>query len=253
MHINNIQNEYNVITNTLKNDEYMFITYNTLIVMKEIGLITHMMENYDIYKDRLNLDLFLYKCKAYIIRLLLDRKEKDIIKWLVKDSIYIEELNNELYDYIQYTSEDIVTNFSTGLTKLLCSNTVKKMVISIDFKDINGLNILKEMFSEYIDSKIFIVDTKRETMIKYIKDKKYTLIMTDDIDLINECIDMIEGKSICIPYTGYNFEMTKDEFIIDDMELMMSKHKLEIKSLEYKFNLGFIEPFKISNEMFQMG
>lgn len=245
---------YNVLSNTLKNNEYMFISYNTLIVMKEINLIEYIMKNYDKYKDKLYLDMFIDVCRPAIVRLLLERRVKDVIDWLIRDPKDSEDLHNELYDYINYTSEDaIFTDFSTGLVKLLCSHSVEKIVISMDYNDVCGLKLLNELFYEYVDDKIFIVDMEQSTIVKYIKDKNFTLIMTDEIDILANCLELLEGKSVCIPFTGYNFEKRKDELMIDDMELLLSKHEFEIKSYQYKFNLGFIEPFKMKPEMFQMG
>lgn len=252
MNIKDINNDYTVLNNTLKNNEYMFMTYDTLISVRELGTIQYLMENYDTFKNKLNLDVFIEKSNPYIIRLLLERKEKDIIKWLIKDMKDYEELYEELYDYINYTNSNIVTDFCLGIPKLLCSKSVSKLVISIDNRDINGLKILNDIFYEYVDDKVFIVDNQESTIIKYIKDKKYTLLMTDEIDILNGCLKFLEGKSVCIPYTGYNFDVIDGE-LVDDIQLLMSKHKFEITSITHKFNLGFIEPFNMTEEMFAVG
>ena len=55
------------------------ITYDNIILMKEIGLVEYLLDNFDYYNKYLKLDIFKKYKKCAIIRILVDRKEKDFI------------------------------------------------------------------------------------------------------------------------------------------------------------------------------
>ena len=245
---------YDVFNNTLSKTEKMFITYENVINLTSLGFMQHVMEYQKRYEDKMNLELFKGKCNSAMAKVLLERKEKNVIDWLGKPE-YLDELHKELDRYYDKT---IVggnpTDFGKGLIKLLMSNNISKIIISIDMEDKEGLQLIMDLFGDYNKDRIFIVDNKPETIKKYLSDKEYTLIATDELDMINECLPQLEGKSVCIPYMGYNFDVDDTtEFIDEEEKLLISKGQLEFKSIEYKFNLGFVEVYKMTEEMFMMG
>lgn len=223
----------------------LLITYDTIISLKEYCFYNNIIEpKFDYYNKYLRLDLFkLYKEPARI-RILLNRKEKNFIDWLARNDDAKQLMHEELDNLLKYThSEDFyhISSFAIGLKKFMINDFVNKITIMIDFKDTKGVSLLCKLYSEYQD-KIKLVDYNRESFFNQIK--KHDVIITDNTDIIDENIEFIKGKTISIPYTGYNFT-------IDEKNILLSKDKFEFKSVLYSFNIGFIELFKITNAMYE--
>lgn len=223
----------------------LLITYDTIISLKEYCFYNNIIEpKFDYYNKYLRLDLFkLYKEPARI-RILLNRKEKNFIDWLARDEEAKILMHEELDNLLKYThSEDFyhISSFAIGLKKFMINDFVNKITIMIDFKDTKGVSLLCKLYSEYKD-KIKLVDYNEINFLNQIKN--HDIIISDNTDIIDNNIEYIKGKTICIPYTGYNFT-------IDNKMIMMSSNKFEFKSVLNSFNLGFIELFKITNTMYE--
>lgn len=234
-------------------EENTFITYNNIMMINEIFIYEYELKpKFDYYNQYLKLDIFKGMSMNACLKIILQRKIKDFIEWLGRDKESVSKMKNELSDKFKYTHKYAeLSNLGEGILSLILNGNVKRVVIAIDENDINGINLLLELFESVPEEKIFFVDYNKETLTKYIKDKKYKLIMIDDDDLLFENRFDLQGKSICIPYLGYIFEHVK---VDNDLgEILLSKHKWEFYQDELNFNIGFIEPYKLVPEMFHAG
>ena len=248
--------EYNVFNNTLKESENVLMTFDNVLYIKEFGFIKYLLDNKDEFKDKLRLELFDNISDSWIIRYLLERKEKDIIKWLSKDESYnnyLYKIMNNFYDNQDDKYKGVITDFAMGFLKLLCNKNIKKVLIAANLNNKNELSVLSYLFNEFLIDKVSVFQYDEDTMKEYLSSKEYTLIITDELDLLNDNIELLTGKSVCIPYTGYNFDIKRKKFKLDSADIITSKHEMEFKSAKYKFNLGFIEPINMTPEMFYEG
>lgn len=242
----------NVFDNTLEKHENMFITYDTIFLFKEIWLYENIIQpKFDYYKQYLNIAPLEGLCRLALIRIFLERKEKDFIKWLAKDKESLLKMVDELGKYKYTLKNSMPTDFGRGILNLMLNGSVRKLTISMDNNDVQALTVLNDLFGNYSGDRVFIVDNSPSTIVNYIKNKSYTLIATDELDVIKDHMSDLEGKTLCIPYTGYNFDIV-DENRFEE-PLMISKGLWEFNSIEYKFNIGFVEVYKIVDEMFHMG
>lgn len=226
------------------------ITYDNIILMKEIGLVEYLLDNFDYYNKYLKLDIFKKYKKCAIIRILVDRKEKDFISLFARDKNSEIKMRKELKDRLDKTLNNKVSNFATGLLKLIMTRNIDKVVILIDKSDIEGIRLLGNLYNQYTDL-IYIVDKTEENMKKYFTDDSYGIIFTDETDILNlkKVKKKLKGKTVCIPFTGYNFRKQKSK--IDDSEFIISKLAFEFESIKYFFNIGFIDAYKITKEMLE--
>ena len=159
-------------------------------------------------------------------------------------------MRKELKDKLDKTLNNKVSNFATGLLKLIMTKNIDKVVILIDKSDIEGIRLLGNLYNQYTDL-IYIVDKTEENMKKYFTDDLYGIIFTDETDILDlkEVKKKLKGKTVCIPFTGYNFRKQKSK--IDDSEFIISKLAFEFESIKYFFNIGFIDAYKITKEMLE--
>ena len=253
------QSEYNVFNNTLKESDQIFITCDNILYFKEIGFIDHVLKNEEKYKDKLNLDIFENYCRPAIIRILLERKTKDLINWLVKDNISNSEKNDLHKEYENFFSQKRdnytgeITDIGKGFLKYLATNNVKKIVVAVNYKYLDSILAINSLFKEYFRDKVSVINNTEENIIKYISDRNYTVIFSDELDILSKHFDKLTGKTICLAYAGYNFSKKNKEFKVDNLDLLISNNEFEYNSIKYEFSLGFLEPFNMTEEMFSLG
>lgn len=234
-----------------KKSDNLLITYDTIISLKEYCFYNTIIEpKFDYYNKYLRLDLFkLYKEPARI-RILLNRKEKNFVDWLARDENSKILMHKELDNVLKYTHSDEfyhISSFAIGLKKFMINDFVNRITIMIDFEDTKGVSLLCKLYSEYQD-KIKLVNFNEVNFLDQIK--KHDVIITDCTDILDNNIESIKGKTVCFPFTGYNF-IIDEKTMVMSKKMLLSKDKFEFKSVLYSFNLGFIDLFKITNAMYE--
>lgn len=232
-----------VIENSLKKCNNVLITYDGIINMKEIGLFkNYMIPNYDNLIDFYKLELFKNISFGKMIRYLDLRNTKDINKWLIrKDKVPLT-----LSILPEYINSDIqgITSFAISLINLLTSDNINKVTIIVDFNDRNAILIIKNLYGDFIKEKITLVNKTNDNFDKYLKDDSYDLVLTDESEYISNKTELLKGKTICIPYTGYNFIKEKIN-VPGEMykEVLYSKEMWEFKTIKSDYDVGFMELF----------
>lgn len=255
MRIENLNGEYNVLNNTLKKEENVLITYNGIINNNALDFIKNVLFNDEKIS---NTDVIRYlknKNDKMLCKLVLERKITNPIEWLFYKN---EDLKKSLVDIIgdewnrTYIGE--ITDFAKGLNNLFFGKFAKDITIVIDESDKGAITILQTLFDPKFMSNVIIEKTPGGKITKdLLMDKQYTLIINDDLDILYNNSDLLKGKSICIPYTGYNFTLEKDDNLIIEDEILISKHKFEFIAIEKGFNLSFFYPYNMIEEMFMEG
>ena len=234
-------------------EENAFISYNNIMMINEIFVYEYEIKpKFDHYNKYLKLDIFKGMSMNACLKIIIQRKVKDFIEWLGRDEESVIKMKEELSDKFKYTHKYAeLSNLGEGILSLLLNGNIKRVVIAVDNNDSVALDLLLSLFETVPEEKVFFVDYTKENIEKYIKDEDYKLIMTDEDDLLFDNRFNLKGKSVCIPYIGYNFEQMK---VVNELgQILLSKHKWEFYQDELDFNIGFIEPYKLVPEMFHAG
>ena len=234
-------------------EENAFITYNNIMMINEIFVYEYEIKpNFDYYNKYLKLDIFKGMSMNACLKIILQRKVKDFIEWLGRNEKSIIKMKEEISNKFIYTHKYAdLSNLGEGILNLLLNGNVKKAVIAVDHNDKVALDLLLDLFEVIPEEKVFFVDYTKENIEKYIKDEDYKLIMTDEDDILYDNRFSLKGKSVCIPYVGYNFEQIEVDNGLG--QVLLSKHKWEFYEKELECSIGFIEPYKLVPEMFHVG
>lgn len=247
--------------NSFVKGEKVFISLNAIMVMDFI-LLKEMIENND---EDYDIDFLIDKSDAHIMRFVMERKEKNIYKLLIKDESNLNKSSDEYYnEKILSVQPDnrIVTDFIVGMGRkyALTKNAYQKIVISMNdnFKHYNDfIKLFQDIFALCFE-KTFVVDDKPETIKEYLDDESFNLIITDEEAILMECTDKLKHRVVLIPNLGYLFKYTNPYELAEidqpmnvnvTNDILISKNKWELLASEYEFNLSFVNLFELTQEM----
>lgn len=235
-------------------EEVFVIGYDNIFQIPDIFIFTSIiMKNKEYYNQFMNLDL-LQEYDEYAIQpKLLERTERNIVKWLRREGV-TDEQAVELYYQLNQAKDEMykeapLTDFALGFDLLASHPYTQKIVIllpSMDQRIINRITSITDM-----GHKVFLraLDSN-ENMYDVIVNEysNFTTMIMDDTDLIHKVMTTtdVENKSFVLPYTGYNFELI-------DGELLVSKNQLEQVAYDSKCNIGFMTVKKFEEIHYGVG
>lgn len=219
----------------------MFITYDNIIQSMDYAYIQFFLSKREIFDKIFHLRIFNNLSKDMIQQYLINRPERDLLKWLSNNKVTYDNCIDYGIDIKQdvYYKDILISTFGNNLTNLLAKGYVEKIVISLDVTNKNKLKILQEVFAEYQDE-IKIVDDSIETKLYYIKNKTMDTIVTDDDNLLYQNREFIKDKSIMINQTSYIFDFIKTKLFDEEKTAMITKNRWE--ELE-GYSISFIKPY----------
>lgn len=232
-------------------DENMLISYDSFIQIPEFFIFNNIIRKDSNYKKFLKLDTFEYINDKSMQPLILQRNEKSLLKWIIKDEFktqYSDEDLNNMYKTLYNKYDDMytkleITNFANGLIKLLKQSSIKQVTFNFD-KDDRKVNKLLDIYSEFTDK----IKINTDPLDKILKEKnEYTVIMHDNDKVLKNYIDNndVSGKSFILPYFGYLFTTVNN--------IMISKYEFELMTKEKDCSVGFMNPMKFDESYFVMG
>lgn len=235
-------------------DEVFIVGYDNIFQIPDIFLFNKVIDpNREFYSQYLNLDVLREYDQHAIQPKLLERTERNLVKWLRKDTVSDEEAVKMYYDMNQLKDEMYkeapLTDFALGFDLLAMHPYTKKMIIllpSMDQRILNRLTSIVEMGQKVV---VRALDPG-ENMYDVIKTdySDFTTMIMDDSDLIHKVMTTmeVENKSFILPYTGYNFTLLNDE-------LLVSKNELEKVAYDNKCNVGFMNVKKFDEIHYGVG
>lgn len=183
---------------------------------------------------------FEYMNQANLIRLLLQRTDKNILRYLgLVDNYDYDKLYKMLYDnieskYIEYPPFSMVETISIILTSLAISNVY----------------IYTDNFEEEVQTQIGILFNANKNKVKYIYgdlktcivDKAIDLYIINDIDMILKLaeINELKFKEILLATYGYNYELKDDGLVL--------KHDLTNTFINSVFKLNMFDPYNLTED-----
>ena len=166
------------------------------------------------FKDVIDYTRFEYMNQANLIRLIVQRTDKNILRYLgLKEGYDYDKLYSMLYStigdkYTAYKTLSIVESMSLALTSPAISN----------------IYIYSENFEDEIQTDIGIVFSANMNKVKYmygdikscLNDKGISLYITNDIDFIFKLaeIDELRYKEVLLANYGYNYTMNNGELVL---------------------------------------
>lgn len=192
------------------------------------------------FSDIVDYTRFEYMNQANLIRLIVQRTEKNILKYLgLKSNYNYDKLYKMLYDnieskYIEYPPFSIVETVSIILTSLAISNVY----------------IYTDNFEAEVQTQLGILFNANATKVKYIYGDLKTCIVDKDIDLfiIND-VDMIlklaeiqelKFKEILLANYGYNYDLKNGDLVL--------KHDLTDTFINSVFKLSMFDPYNLTED-----
>lgn len=245
---------YSVFDNTTKSEENVLISYNNIINNNGLDFIKNILFNDDKLSKTKEIEYLKTKSTAMLTKMVLERKIYNVIDWIFNDNKEIKnKLKNNIGNNWDMTYKGELTSFAKNLDNLFLSKIAGTISIIINRYDKQSVNIIQSIFDPLNISKISIIETNDGKVTENIlNNKKYTLIINDDIDILSKHSKLLTGKSVLIPYTGYNFEQQKNRLIPDE-DILISKYRMEFLSIRDKYNLSFFHPYVMTEEMFMEG
>lgn len=226
----------------------MFLTYDNIIQSVDYGFLQLFLSKYDVMSKIFHLKIFKDKSKDLRQQFLINRPERDLLKWLSNNKITYDNCNEYGIDYKQrneiYFNDVFISTFGNNLVNLLAKGYIEKLIISVDLKNKYKLQILDDLFNEYYDI-VKIVNDDTETKVHYFRDKEMNTIVTDDEQLLYDNKDYLKGKSIMINNCSYIYDIHKHKYIYGVYkDIKITKNKWESLS---DYTVSFIEPYTYKN------
>lgn len=192
------------------------------------------------FYDIIDYTKFEYMDQANLIRVLIQRTDKNILRYLGTSKTYdYDKLYKMLYDnieskYINYPPLSMVESISIILTSVAISNVY----------------IYTDNYEPEVQTQLGILFNANYTKIKYIYGDLKTCIMDKDIDLfiIND-VDMIlklasveelKYKEILLANYAYNYELKGGELVL--------KHDLVGTFMDNVFKLNVFDPYNLTED-----
>ena len=221
----------------------MFVTYDNIIQSTDYAFLQFFLSKRNIFDKIFHLKIFENISKDMKQQYLINRPEKDLLKWLSNGKVTYENCHEygintrQLEDF--YYNDIMISTFGKNITNLLAKGYIEKLVISVDKENINKLKIIGDIFSEY-QNEIKIVDDSDETKQYYFRDIDMDTIVTNDEELLYDNVKYLKNKSIMINHTSYIFDFIKTRIFDEDKTVMVTKNRWE----ELKdYTISFIKPY----------
>lgn len=166
------------------------------------------------FKDVIDYTRFEYMNQANLIRLIVQRTDKNILRYLgLKDDYDYDKLYDMLYSNI----DDKYTGYKS-------LSIVESMSLALTSPAISAIYVYSEKFEDEIQTDTGIVFNANTNKVKYmygdlkacLKDKGIALYITNDIDFIFKLaeIDELRYKEVLLANYGYNYTLSGDELVL---------------------------------------
>lgn len=183
----------------------ILITYDGIIRDPNMFILDYVMDNYDKYKDYLNLEPFRYIPKETRYLLMLSRKEKHLFKWLLKKNFNYEKT----YDNIYHKFKDMYTklpslNIAKAVPKLSYVFTVDNIYLWSEKYDRRKEFEIVAEYSTNTKKNVIYVTGPYQSVVNQIDNLGF--IFDTDLDRLIPIMKSYENCVFCIARLGYNYE-----------------------------------------------
>lgn len=218
----------------------IFVNFRDVIKSPDIAILESLKdpELKKQFSEIVDYTRFEYMDQANLIRVLIQRTDKNILRYLgLKKNYEYDKLYKMLYDnidskYIEYPPFSIVETLSLVLTSVA----------------ISSIYIYTENYEPEVQTQLGLIFNANSNKVKYIYGDLKTCIVNKDIDLfiIND-VDMIlklaeiqelRYKEILLANYGYNFELKGDELVL--------KYDLTDTFISSIFKLNMFDPYNLT-------
>lgn len=223
----------------------MFVTYDNIIQSMDYAYLQFFLSKKELFSKIFYLRIFDNISKDMKQQYLINRPERDLLKWLSNNRVTYDNCHEYGIDIRQlndfYYNDILISTFGRNITNLLAKGYIEKLVIAVDMDNKNKLKVIQNIFEEYQDE-VKIVDDSIETKQYYFRDKSMDTIVTDDENLLYKNKEYLKDKSLMINKASYIFEFIKANIFDDNKTVMITKNRWE----ELKdYSISFIEPYNL--------
>lgn len=225
--------------------EIIFVSYNEIIKNPYPFILSQIVKRYtDFYKDFLDINKFKSLDNDNLLRLVIQRSEKNIFEYLaIKKFDYessLQDIYNKFDDLFIYSPQ---LQIADSLTMLLSQKFTKKIYIHSDVYDKRIHLDIQTLFQDmhrvnYVTGDFTKVINKLEGVTTWILDDAYKII-----PLVHN--KKVEFTNILVANYGYNFALNDDK----QLSFRINTEEWEKK---YTFKFATFMPIKFSDNHFNM-